>query len=131
MAEQSLQALISPAAYIIIDGQQVEVTPIKLKQLPTMLALCDPVLQSLADNQQKIEDDLEGALIELVMDDMATYQAIIKEAAHLSDEQVGNMAVEELVYAIGVLIRVNKVFFSQLRLRLIKLLEIKPPQASS
>lgn len=125
MADQSLQALISPAAFIFVDGQQVEVKPIKLKQLPTMLALCDPILQTLVDNQAKIEADLEGAMIELVMEDQPTYQAIIKEAANLNDEQVGNMAIEELVYAIGVLISINKVFFSQLRQRLIKLLGLQ------
>lgn len=128
MADQSLQALVSAATTIFVDGQSVEIKPIKLKQLPTMLALCDPILQSLVDNQANIENDLEGTLITLVMDDQATYQAIIKEAASLTDEQVGNMAIEELVYAIGALISLNKVFFSQLRQRLIKLLDLQASQ---
>lgn len=118
MAEAALNALNPTPVNMIVAGVGVPVLPLKIRQLGEMFDLCEPVLVTFSQKQQALTDDFEGALTDMVFNDIERFQKIVATASEQPIEKIGEMSIHELVSAIGVLIEINPLFFSQMKKRL-------------
>ena len=118
MTESALNALSPTPVNIIVAGVGVPVLPLKIRQLGAMFDLCEPVLVTFSQNQQALTDDFDGALTDMVFNDIERFQKIVATASEQPIEKIGEMSIHELVSAIGVLIEINPLFFSQMKKRL-------------
>lgn len=118
MAEATLNALNPTPVNMIVAGVGVPVLPLKIRQLGAMFDLCEPVLVTFSQNQQALTDDFDGALTDMVFNDIERFQKIVATASEQPIEKIGEMSIHELVSAIGVLIEINPLFFSQMKKRL-------------
>lgn len=80
-----------------------------------MLELCAPILQLTIDREAELQANFDNALVDLVMQDVATFKEIISQVAQIEPAEIEQMTIDQLVFAIGVIIGQNPVFFSHLK----------------
>lgn len=123
MVDTSLKDLTPPQHTIFANGVGLSISPLKIRQLDGVMQASEPILQAFAQHQEALQDDFESTVTELVLENVAQYQHLVQVATEQPADVIANMTVDELVQAIGKLIAINPLFFSQIRKKLAAMLQ--------
>lgn len=115
MAEDTLSQLSQSTATIMVGSASHQLYPITLGNLNEMLTLCAPLLQVTVDREDELKANFDNALLELVMQDVERFKTIVSVCAKLELQTLEEMSIDQLIFAVGVIIGKNPVFFSHLK----------------
>lgn len=95
--------VIAPKAVTIsIAGEDVAISPIRVKQLPSFTRAVSPLISNI------IQGDSPAVLVATNADDVI---AAVSAASNLSVEAIGELEVDDLIKLAGAVIEVNLDFF--------------------